>query len=77
MITVEIELGDRSYPVLLGSGASGALAEMLPSGVRRVAIVTQQSIGITVDPGVASTTFVVGVGEEHKNLSTIERIIHH
>lgn len=74
MITVDVDLGDRSYPVLIGAGAADALGDLLPADTRRVAIVTQESIGVVVDPGVESSIFHVGIGEEHKNLATIERL---
>ncbi len=54
MIELSVPLGDRSYPVLVGHGARHRLLELLPVGVKRVAIVTQESIPVTVDPG--STT---------------------
>ncbi len=74
MITVDVLLGERSYPVLIGDGAVDELAAVLPTGTRRVAIITQEIIGIDVDAGVESVVFNVGVGEEHKNLATVERL---
>ena len=43
MIELEVPLGDRSYPVLVGAGARHRLLEVLPVGVRRAAVVTQAS----------------------------------
>jgi len=74
MILVEVPLGDRSYPVVVGEGARHELAGLLPSGVRRVAIVTQESIPHEVDPGVPTERFVIGDGEVSKNLATVERL---
>ena len=51
MIAVEVPLGDRSYPVLVGDGARHELATVLPAAIRRVAVVTQPGIGVEVDPG--------------------------
>lgn len=72
MISVEVELGDdRSYPVLVGDGARTELAAVLPPRCRRVAIVTQSSIPVEVDPGREHRSFVIGDGEAHKTLDTI------
>ncbi len=72
MIRLEVPLGDRSYPVLVGSGARHRLLEVLPVGVRRAAIVTQPGIGWEVDPGVESRIFPIGDGEDAKHLGTVE-----
>lgn len=81
MIEVTVPLGDRTYPVMVGHGAVSALGEMMPSGVRRVAMVTQdgvplaqaaaqslRAVGLEVHP------FIIGDGEQHKSLSTIEML---
>ena len=73
MIRVEVRLsGGCSYPVLVGSGAVGELASVVPSGARRVAVVTQASIPVEVDPGVDHRVFTIGEGESAKTLSTVE-----
>lgn len=70
-IRVGVDLGDRSYDVLVGNGVRHELAAMIPTGVRRVAVVTQQGIPFTVDPGVPFELFTIGSGEDHKSLTTI------
>ena len=73
MIRVEVRLsGGRSYPVLVGAGAAGELASVVPSGARRVAVVTQASIPVEVDPGVDHRVFTIDEGESAKTLSTVE-----
>ena len=73
MIRVEVRLsGGRSYPVLVGPEAVGELASVVPSGARRVAVVTQVSIPVEVDPGVDHRVFTIGEGESAKTLSTVE-----
>ena len=74
MITVRVPLGDRSYDVVVGHGARSELAAMVPSNARRAAVVTQASVPLDVDPGVAAQRFVIGEGEEHKSLATIESL---
>ena len=72
MIELEVPLGDRSYRVLVGAGARHRLLEVLPAGVERVALVTQDSIPVTVDPGVEHRVFTIGEGEHGKDLGTVE-----
>ena len=74
MIEVEVDLGDRSYPVLVGAGVRHELPALLPDDVRRVAVITQEGIGVDVDPGVAFEVFTLPDGEAAKNLGTIESL---
>jgi 5-deoxy-5-amino-3-dehydroquinate synthase len=72
VIELSVPLADRSYPVLVGHGARHRLLEVLPVGVQRVAVVTQASIPVVVDPGVEHRVFPMGEGEHGKDLGTIE-----
>ena len=74
MITVPVDLGDRSYDVLVGAGARHRLLEAIPIGARRAAIVTQPDLPVTVDPGIEHQTFLIDQGEDAKNLETIEEL---
>ncbi|MCB1284949.1 MAG: 3-dehydroquinate synthase [Microthrixaceae bacterium] len=74
MIRVEVELGDRSYPVLVGQGVRHELASVLPSRIRRVAVVTSENLQIAVDPGREHRVFRIGDGEHFKTMSTVERL---
>ncbi len=74
MITVPVGLGDRAYDVLVGPGARHELAGVIPAGVRRVAVVTQDDIGVEVDPGREHRVFTIGQGETAKSLATIESL---
>jgi len=71
---VEVPLGERSYEVVIGPGVSRGLAGVIPATVRRAAIVTQEGIGVAVDPGVEAETFLIADGEGAKSLSTIEEL---
>ena len=71
MRTVHVDLGDRSYPVLVGHGAMSELASLVPATARKVAVVTQAEIPVTVDPGVEYRTFEIASGEAGKDLATI------
>jgi 5-deoxy-5-amino-3-dehydroquinate synthase len=72
VIELEVPLADRSYPVVVGSGARHRLPSLLPPSVRRVAVVTQAGIGLDVDPGREHRVDVVPAGEAAKALATVE-----
>ncbi len=74
MIAVPVDLGERSYDVLVGRGARYRLGELLPIGARRAAVVTQQSIPVEVDVGIEQRSFVIGEGEDAKTLATVEEL---
>ena len=71
MITVEVALGARTYPVLVGPGARSEVAALLPSSVRRVAVVTQAGIPLDIDVGREHQRFEIGDGEPAKDLATV------
>lgn len=75
MLTEPVHLDDgRSYPVLVGPGVVDRLPTVLPNGVKRVAIVTQEGIGVDVDPGVEHRVFHVPDGEQAKQLDEVGRL---
>ena len=81
MIEVTVPLDDRTYPVVVGHGALGDLARLLPVGVRRVALISQSGIPLA-DPAAAALgaagfevhRLEIGDGERHKTLATIESL---
>jgi 5-deoxy-5-amino-3-dehydroquinate synthase len=75
--TVGVELGERSYDVVIGDGAADLLAGVVSSvapGAARAAVVTQPGIGFEVDPGLPVEEVLVGDGEEAKSLAEVERL---
>ena len=75
-IRVDVPLGDRSYPVLVGAGARHELAPVLresklTAGAQRAAVVTQPGIGVDVDPGIPFEIFEIPDGEQAKELASI------
>jgi 5-deoxy-5-amino-3-dehydroquinate synthase len=74
MIRVPVSLGARSYDVLVGAGTRHRLLEVLPPGVKRAAVVTQESVGVSVDPGVEHRVLLMDDGEEAKCLETVEEL---
>ena len=71
---VTVPLGHRAYDVVVGHGAVGELRGLLPAGVRRAAIVSQEAIPFAVDPGIPAQRFDIGHGEADKNLATVEQL---
>ena len=75
---VRVALGERSYDVVVGRGAINELGSLVPGDVRRIAIVTQAHLAIDVSAqlpkGVTVSRHLVGDGEAHKTLATIERL---
>ena len=71
---VNVDLGARSYPVVVGHGVVGEIDSLLPKTAKRAVIVTQKEIGFVVKPKIDSTTVLIGNGEQHKNLQTIEML---
>ena len=72
--SITVALGARSYEVRVGRGVRHDLASVLPPGVRRAAIVTQDAIPYEVAPGCEARVFTIGDGEPAKTLSTIESL---
>ncbi len=76
MRRVTVPLGERSYDVVVGRGAIGELESVLPPVARRVAVVTQDGLPVDVEaPGRLVERFVIGHGEGHKSLATIETLM--
>ena len=77
MNRVLINLGDRSYSVLVGRGILAETSGLLPTSAKRVAVVTQDGIPESCIPQFPQhqvSVHRIGVGEEHKNLITIDRL---
>ena len=74
MIIVPVQLADRSYDVLVGDGVRSELSRVIPERAKRVAIVTQEGLGIDVDPGREHKVFTMGDGEQSKSMATVESL---
>ncbi len=72
MRELTVNLGARSYPVLVGGGARHSLSQVVPPGSTKAAVVTQEAVGVHVDSGVEQRTFFIGGGEEAKTMTTVE-----
>ncbi|MCB1028264.1 MAG: iron-containing alcohol dehydrogenase, partial [Microthrixaceae bacterium] len=77
-IEVLVELGDRSYPVVVGEGVRSQLGAILPSGTRRVAVVTEAGhpwLESTIEAlDLPVSVHTIEGGEANKNLATIESL---
>jgi 5-deoxy-5-amino-3-dehydroquinate synthase len=71
---VNVALGDRSYSVLVGHGVINQLEGLLPKSAKRAVVITQSKITLQPDLKIPSTTVIIGDGEEHKSLQTIEML---
>jgi 5-deoxy-5-amino-3-dehydroquinate synthase len=74
MIVIPVHLADRSYEVLVGDGVRSELSRVIPDRAKRVAIVTQEGLGIEVDPGREHKVFSMGDGEQSKSMATVESL---
>lgn len=74
MRELTVNLGERSYPVLVGPGARYGLHTVVPGRSTRAAIVTQPGVGVEVDAGVEQLTFLIDEGEKAKSMSTVEEL---
>ena len=75
MIEIKVPLSEgREYPVLVGDNAREELDSVLPKDSQRVAIVTQENIGVNLNLEIANEIFLIPDGEEAKTLNTIESL---
>ena len=73
MNQIQVDLGERSYPVLIGAEClEEALDSLLPDRVQKVALVTQSNIGIIPSINVEHEIFHIDNGEIAKTLKTVE-----
>ncbi len=70
--TITVDLGPRSYPVLVGHGVRSELAAVVPADARRAVVVTQAGIPWTVDPGIEHEVLTIPDGESAKTMSVVE-----
>ena len=74
VIRLEVPLGSRSYPVIVGEAALDVLPSLIPEDVSRIALVTQKGINAPIDTGITSSTHLIHDGEKAKSLSVVEKL---
>tara|TARA_B100000953_G_C18016648_1_gene419475 strand:- start:302 stop:1306 length:1005 start_codon:yes stop_codon:yes gene_type:complete len=73
MNRIDLDLGEKSYPVLVGTDClSEALDSLLPKKAQKAAVVTQENIGIAPPIAMEHETFFIGDGEHAKTFNTVE-----
>ena len=73
MNQIQVDLGERRYPVLIGTEClEEGLDSLLPDRVQKVALVTQSNIGIIPSINVEHEIFHIDNGERAKTLKTVE-----
>jgi 5-deoxy-5-amino-3-dehydroquinate synthase len=79
MRVIAVDLGPRTYPVVIGDGARHELPALLPESAQRAMIVTQQAV---VDAGwiedlplgIPFKVSVIPDGEQYKSMATVETL---
>ncbi|MBU3688972.1 MAG: 3-dehydroquinate synthase [Acidimicrobiales bacterium mtb01] len=71
---IDVSLGDRSYPIVVGRGVVDQLDDFVPDRARRAVVVTDPSIPFAVRTTLPSLVLHVGAGEDNKSLTTVERL---
>jgi 5-deoxy-5-amino-3-dehydroquinate synthase len=79
MREIAVELGSRSYSVLIGRGARRELARVVPVAAKLAVVVTQDAVQQAgwlegLDPGVPFEICTIGEGEGNKSLATVEQL---
>lgn len=72
--SVRVDLGDRSYPVVVGSGVRSRIEAFLPAEARKVAIITQANVPDLIEIELPFIRLEVPDGEFAKRLAEVERI---
>jgi 5-deoxy-5-amino-3-dehydroquinate synthase len=79
MREITVELGARSYPVVIGDGARHELARLVPTAARRAVVVTQDAVAAAgwvdgLDCGIPFSVCLIADGERDKSLATVESL---
>lgn len=71
MKEIKVNLGERSYPVLVGVNCLDNVAKYYPESAKRVAVVTQKQIGVEIASSKNHKVFDIGTGENSKSIETV------
>ena len=71
MKEIKVNLGERSYPVLVGVNCLDNVAKYYPESAKRVAVVTQKQIGVEIVSSKNHKVFDIGTGENSKSIETV------
>ncbi|MEI7031039.1 3-dehydroquinate synthase family protein [Streptomyces pratensis] len=72
---IDVQLGERSYPVHIGPGVRSLLPGIVArTGAARAVVVSARPPGAVPDPGVAHRVIRARDGEHHKTLATVHEL---
>ncbi|GLU50353.1 3-dehydroquinate synthase family protein [Nocardiopsis ansamitocini] len=72
---IEVALGERTYPVLIGAGVRRQLPKVIAGlGAQRVVVASARPAEWVPDPGVPARVVPVRDGEPSKNLAAVEQL---
>jgi 5-deoxy-5-amino-3-dehydroquinate synthase len=79
MREISVDLGPRSYPVLVGPGVRHELARLVPPTAKRAVLVTQAAVAGAgwvegLDPGLPFEVCTIPDGEAGKTLASVEAL---
>jgi 5-deoxy-5-amino-3-dehydroquinate synthase len=79
MHVIPVNLGERSYDVIVGDGARHELAGVVPASAKRAMVVTQQAVIDAgwlegLDPGLPFEVCRIGEGEANKTMASVEAL---
>jgi 5-deoxy-5-amino-3-dehydroquinate synthase len=69
---IRVALSEHAYDVWIGHGAGAKLADVVPAGARRLALVTQVGLPDVVKVDLPVVRCEVGDGEQAKSFATVE-----
>ncbi len=72
--TVEVSLGDRSYPVVVGYDLFAEIDRYVSSRYEKVAVITQAEIPWQLDLSVEFEVFTIPGGEDAKSLRVVDEV---
>lgn len=83
--TLEVVLGERSYPIHIGTGIVARAGRLLaPLAVRRAVVITNATVAAhwlgplqasLADSGIQAATLLIADGETHKNQHTLDDLL--
>jgi len=79
MHELSVDLGDRTYPAIIGAAARHEVARTMPTTARQAVVVTQEAIVDAgwldgLDPGVPFEVCIIDDGERAKTMATVEQL---
>ena len=71
---IMVDLGERSYPIVVGPGVAAEVDDYLPIDAKRAVVVTETGLPFNCTPSIPYEIIEVQPGETSKSLSSVETI---